>query len=214
MIKQVVYSITILFLTFSVHAQDDALTVKRISEQLQRRYEMIDDATIVFTQHVKFGFSKIEQSFEGTLIMKKPKCYRIESEHQTLVTDGTTVWAYSPANKQVIIDHYRENQNTISPEQFLLTLPSQYYTTVLGKEKVKDQTLVILKLIPKDDRSFIQSVKLWIDTSTWMIMKVLIADVNETETTYSVKSAKFNTNVKEKLFIFIPPSDTDVVDLR
>lgn len=194
--------------------QEDGLTVKKITEQLQRRYEMIDDATITFTQHVKFGFSKIEQTFEGTLIVKKPKSYRIESEHQVLVTDGTTVWAYSPVNKQVIIDNYKENQNTITPDQFLLNIPSQYYATVLGKEKEKDQTLAVLKLIPKDDRSFVQSVKLWIDTGTWMITRVVIVDVNETETSYTVKSAKFNTNVKEKMFIFTPPADADVVDVR
>lgn len=200
--------------TFDVRAQSDDLTVKYVTEQLQHRYEMIDDATIQFTQRVKFGFSKIEQTFEGTLISKKPKFYRIESEHQTLVTDGVTVWAYSPANKQVIVDHYRENQNSISPEQFMLTIPTQYYTTLVGKEKEREQTLVVLKLIPKDDRSFVQSVKLWIDNATWMIVRITIVDVNETETTYLVRNAKFNTNVKEKIFTFTPPAGVDVVDLR
>lgn len=200
--------------TFDVKAQSDDLTVKYVTEQLQHRYEMIDDATIQFTQRVKFGFSKIEQTFEGTLISKKPKFYRIESEHQTLVTDGVTVWAYSPVNKQVVVDHYRENQNSISPEQFMLTIPTQYYTTLVGKEKEREQTLVVLKLIPKDDRSFVQSVKLWIDNATWMIVRITIVDVNETETTYLVRKVKFNTDVKEKIFTFTPPAGVDVVDLR
>ncbi|MBP8975255.1 MAG: outer membrane lipoprotein chaperone LolA [Bacteroidetes bacterium] len=195
-------------------AKDEELTVQYVTEQLQKRYEKIDDATIQYTQKVKFGFSQIEQSFEGTLISKKPKFYRIESELQTVVTDGTTVWAYSPANKQVLIDHYRENQNSISPEQFMLNLPSQYYATLVGKEKEKDHVVVILKLIPKDDRSFVQSVKMWIDTSTWMIMKIDIVDVNDTETTYTVNSINFNTGVKEKIFTFIPPDGVDIVDLR
>ncbi len=195
-------------------AKDEELTVQYVTEQLQKRYEKIDDATIQYTQKVKFGFSQIEQSFEGTLISKKPKFYRIESELQTVVTDGTTVWAYSPANKQVLIDHYRENQNSISPEQFMLNLPSQYYATLVGKEKEKDRVVVVLKLIPKDDRSFVQSVKMWIDTSTWMIMKIDIVDVNDTETTYTVNSIKLNTGVKEKIFTFIPPDGVDIVDLR
>ncbi len=195
-------------------AQVDGLTINQITERLQRRYEMIDDATIQFSQRVKFGYSKIEQLFEGTLISKKPNYYRVETEHQTLVTDGVTVWAYSPVNKQLIIDHYKENQNTISPEHFMLNIPSQYYATLLGREKEKDRTLVVVKLIPKDDRSFVQSVKLWIEETSWMIAKLSIVDINETETTYIINSIKLNTGIKDKAFIFTPPPDTDIVDLR
>jgi outer membrane lipoprotein-sorting protein len=71
--------------------QQKELTVKEITDRLQKRYESIEDATARFSQHVKFGFSKIEQDFAGTLKMKKPHKYRIETEYQTLVTDGVTV---------------------------------------------------------------------------------------------------------------------------
>jgi chaperone LolA len=195
-------------------AQEKELTVKEVTDHIQQRYEMIDDAIAQFEQHVKFGFSNIEQTFDGTLVWKKSNRYRIESEHQTIVTDGITVWAYSNANNQVIIDKYKENQNSVSPEQFMLNLPSHYFTLILGIEKGKTNNLVILKLTPKDDRSFVNSVKIWVDERNWMICKILILDVNETETTYSVKDIKLNTNVKDKTFTFDPPAGAEVVDLR
>jgi chaperone LolA len=195
-------------------AQENELTVKQVTDHLQRRYDMIDDATARFEQHVKFGFSNIEQTFTGTLMMKKPNHYRIESEHQTIVTDGTTVWAYSTANNQVILDKYKENGNSISPEQFMLNLPANYYASLLGTEKKEIGTVVLLKLVPKDDRSFIKSVKISVEEHGWLVRTIVILDVNETETTYSVKDIKLNSNIKEKTFIFETPDGAEVVDLR
>jgi len=197
-----------------IMAQEKELTVKYVTENLQRGYEMIDDATAQFEQHVRFGFSNIEQTFRGILIMKKPNHYRIESEHQTIVTDGVTVWAYSTANNQVIVDKYKENSNSLSPEQFMLNLPANYYVSVLGSEKFSEGTVVLLKLVPKDDRSFVKSVKLSVEEHGWLVRKIIILDVNETETTYTVKDIKLNTNIKEKTFVFETPKGAEVVDLR
>ena len=200
--------------SLQVHAQEKELTVKQVTDQIQQRYQMIDDATVQFEQHVKFGFSSVEQNFSGVLMMKKPNRYRIESEHQTIVTDGVTVWVYSTANNQVLIDRYKENNNSLSPEQFMLNLPAHYSASLLGTEKTGIGTMVILKLIPKDDRSFVKSVKLQIEERTWMVRKIIILDVNETETTYIVKDLKLNSNIKEKTFTFESPLGAEVVDLR
>jgi chaperone LolA len=202
------------FGAMEITAQEKELTVKYVTENLQRGYEMIDDATAQFEQHVRFGFSNIEQTFRGTLIMKKPNHYRIESEHQTIVTDGVTVWAYSTANNQVIIDKYKENSNSLSPEQFMLNLPANYYTSVLGSEKSSEGTIILLKLVPKDDRSFVKSVKLSVEEHGWLVRKIIILDVNESETTYTVKDIKLNTNIREKIFVFETPKGAEVVDLR
>jgi outer membrane lipoprotein carrier protein len=195
-------------------AQEKQLTVKDVTDKMQGRYEMIDDATAAFAKHVKLGFSNIEQTYSGTIAIKKPKKMRLESENETVVTDGVTVWLYSSVNNQVIIDHYKENQNSISPENFMLNLPNDYYATLIGVEKSKDKSLVTLKLVPKDDRSFVKSVKITIDEGTWNVRTIVILDVNDTETTYTLKDLKLNTNVHDKDFVYVPPAGVEVVDLR
>ncbi|MBI2619154.1 MAG: outer membrane lipoprotein chaperone LolA [Ignavibacteriales bacterium] len=205
--------VIVLSLSVPVFAQQ-APSLSDVTGGMQQRFEMIDNLIAEFSQQVKFGFSKIEQEFQGTLTMKKPNRYRVESEHQTLVTDGSTVWAYSPVNKQVVIDRYKENQNSITPDKFLLNLPESYYATVLGTEGEQQKTMVVLKLVPRDDRSFVKSVKLWVEDGTWVVRRILIQDVNESETTYSIHSLTLNTNVKDTQFSFSPPPGTEVVDLR
>lgn len=207
-------SVVVLAFGLTGGALAQQLDVRDVTEKIQRRYETIEDATARFSQQVKFGYSKIEQNFSGTLVMKKPNRYRIESEHQTLVTDGTTVWSYSPMNKQVIVDRYKENQNSLSPEHFLLNLPSNYYSSILGKESAEGSSLVVLRLLPKDDQSFVKSMKVWVEEGTWVVRKVELVDVNDTQTIYTVQDIKLNTNVKESAFVFSPPSGTEIVDLR
>ena len=183
----------IVFFLMGFRAQEKDWTVKQVTDQLQHRYEMIDDASVQFEQHVKFGYSNIEQHISGNLKMKKPTHYRVESDQQTIVTDGKTVWAYSKANNQVIIDTYKENSNSISPEQFMLNLPANYYASLLGYEKQPGGNLILLKLVPKDDRSFVKSVKVSIEENSWI---------------------KLNTNIKEKTFTFETPEGSEIVDLR
>jgi len=194
--------------------QHKEYTVKEITDHLQKKYETIQDATARFTQHVKFGFSKIEQSFSGTLRMKRPNRYRVETEYQTLVTDGTTVWSFSPVNKQVLIDKYKETADSFTPEQFLLNLPANYYATLVQAEAGTDKSLITLKLVPKDDQSFIKSMKVWVDEGSWVVKKVEMLDVNDTEKIYSVLDIKINTNLKDNTFAFTAPPGTEVVDLR
>ena len=185
-----------------------------VTDGMQRRYAAMENAVARFTQEVRFGFSNIRQEFKGTLTMKKPNRFRIESEHQFLVTDGSTVWAYSPVNKQVVVDHYKENRNTISPDRFLISIPDNYYATVLGTEQGEKTRLVILKLVPKDDTSFIRSVKLTVEEGVWIVKRIAVDDINETTTTYTIEELTFNSTIDDKAFVFTPPPGTDIVDLR
>lgn len=205
---------TAVLLISSVVAQATGPSVEEITRAIQKRYDTIDNLTAAFTQHVKFGFSNIEQTFSGTLVMAKPNKYRIVSEQQTLVTDGTTVWAYSPVNHQVVIDKFKENRNSVSPDRFLLQLPDTYFVALLGSERDQEATLEVLKLVPKDDRSFLKSVKVWVDQSDWGIRKVQMLDLNDTETTYTLTNIRLNQPLQPDTFTFVPPKGTDVVDLR
>jgi len=199
---------------FLAFGQEKEMSVQDVTDRMQKRFEKIENATASFTQKVKFGFSQIEQQFSGTIAMKKPGKYRIESEHQTIVTDGQTVWAYSPVNRQVVIDRYRENQNSVSPERFLINLPENYFVTLLGRERDKGIALIVLKLVPKDDRSFVNSVKVWVEDGTWIVHRISILDANETETTYHLSDFQINTKINDSRFAFTPPAGTEIVDLR
>jgi len=189
-------------------------TPEEILENVRRKYETIRDAELTFSQKTRFAVAKIEHQSRGTLALKKENRYRIETDEQVIVTDGVTVWSYSLPNKQVLIDVFKQNERSLSPEKILSGAPGEYAATVLGRETIGKAATVILKLVPRGEHSLVAALRLWIDTETWLIRKAEVADVNGKETTYVVSDMRINTGIPDARFTLKIPEGVEVVDLR
>ncbi len=185
-----------------------------IVQNVQNTYDNIDNAVIVYEQISEFPVTRREQTFEGVVYMKRPNYYRVESEQQTVVTDGNTIWSYNPFTDQVIIDLYQEEEQMFTPDRFLLNIPDEFYVTVGDRETVEGQSLIMLRLVPKDDHQFVRSMRLWVDDSRWIVMKAEVIDLNENKNTYHVRDIQINEGVDENLFSYQPPENVEIIDLR
>jgi outer membrane lipoprotein carrier protein len=191
-----------------------AENAQEMLEKVKKKYDSIKDAELKFSQQVKFEFSKREQNVSGTLLIKKENKYRVETEGHLIVTDGSTVWSYSQQNKQVLIDKFKVDERALTPERILAAAPKDYYASVVGTEKVGKTETQILKLVPKDDDSIVQTMTLWVDESTWLIKKVEIVDVNGKQTVYTVNDIKVNIGIPDSRFTYQIPNGVEAVDLR
>ena len=187
---------------------------EEVLENVRKHYETVKDAELRFTEKVRFPMAKIEQQISGTLFVKKNNKYRVELDDQVIVTDGQTLWSYSASNNQVIIDRFKQDAQSLSPEKILVGTPENFTATLVGEEKLAGSEATILKLVPKDEQSFIHSLRLWIDEKEWMIRQVEIVDVSEKQTTYAVLELRTNTGLQDSRFVYRIPEGVDVVDLR
>ncbi len=195
--------------------QKEKLSAAEVLEKVQEAYSNIEDASASFTQTVSLKYAKIEQTYTGTVMMKKGNKYRIESQEQILATDGATVWMYSPVNKQVLIDSYKENPDSFSPERFLVGLPQNFRAALVDDTGGDVHAAYILKLSPKSGvAKYLKSLKVWIDDADWSIRGVEYIDINETRTFYTLKDVRFNTGIPDERFTFTVPEHVEVVDLR
>ncbi len=185
-----------------------------VLEKVRKRYDAVTDAELRFSQKILFPMTKVEQQSTGTLLIKKKNRYRVEMEDRTLVTDGQTIWSYSPANNQVIIDKFKQDEQSLSPEKILVGTPDNFTATVVGEEKLGDYETTVLKLVPRDEQSFIHSLRLWVDQKEWMIRQVEIIDLSEKQTTYTVLQVRTNIGLPDSRFVYAIPKEADVVDLR
>lgn len=194
----------------SVFCQDD-ITAQDVIQNVQNSYRDISDAKASFSQTVKFGKQKA-QSSSGTLFIKKENKYRIETGSQTIVTDGSTSWSYTPAKKQVVIDYYKETGNTFSPNKYLFQYPENFYSDLSGTEKMNGKDVYVLSLKPRES-GYVKSAKLWVGKDDWMIKKIYIV-TDESTLTYSVKNIQTNIGLSNSKFTFSPPEGTEVIDMR
>jgi chaperone LolA len=190
-----------------------AIDAREIIENVQERYDDIDDAVITFSQSVRFKVSKAEQTVHGTLYFKKPKMYRIETEERTVVTDGKTSWSWNPRNRQLIVDNYREETHALSPEQLLLNYPKEYYSTLIGEETLGGIATYVLKLSPKEDNAFATAMKIWV-SKDWLIRQVEITDVNGAVTMYRIEKVSIDQKIPDTKFKYNVPDKAEVIDLR
>src|SRR5690242_20263554 len=117
-VRMVLYVAACIAMTCAVaFADDDAMSLLK---QMEKKYDAIKDATVMFKQDVSYGVTKSEQSFKGKLFMKKGNKYRIELEDQMIVTDGKSVWSWTKSNHQVVIDAYKEDPRSFSPDKVLV----------------------------------------------------------------------------------------------
>jgi chaperone LolA len=201
----------VIFLFSNLIAGDDA---DKILRNIQKKYESWNDATISFTQQVLFAVTKSEQSFDGKLIVKKGNKYRIDLEQQLIITDGKTVWSVNKTNKQVMVDKYKDDPKSLTPEKMLTNIPKNYNAAFLNREETGGVDIVVLKLLPKESRSSFRSIKMWVDEDQSVLKKIQIIDASNNTITYAITNLLINSGVKESSFSYQPPTGFEVIDLR
>ncbi|HLF14514.1 MAG TPA: outer membrane lipoprotein carrier protein LolA [Bacteroidota bacterium] len=182
--------------------------------KLRKKYDRIDDLSLSFLQTTVFSVSKARQTSEGGLSLAKENRYRITFDDRVIVSDGTTVWSWSKANAQVIIDRFRDDPNSLTPERLLVRIPSEYASVILGKERVGKVEATILKMTPASAGRPVRWFKIWVDEEKLVILKLRVLDLAENEITYELRDIAMNRDVPDTTFRFTIPPGAEVLDLR
>ncbi|MBP9192827.1 MAG: outer membrane lipoprotein chaperone LolA [Ignavibacteria bacterium] len=201
----------VIFSVILVNSVSYAQDAQEIIKKVQSKYENITDAKATFTQTLKSSGGKANSS-SGVIYIKKADKYRIEAGGQVIITDGKTSWSYSPRRKQVVIDNYKDDGNSFSPNKFLFSYPENFYSDLDGEENVGGVDCYIIKLTPRSGGS-VKSAKLWVDKNEDLIRKINIV-TNESSNTYSLKNISLDTGLSPSKFSFTPPEGVEVIDLR
>lgn len=205
-IKFVFIVILILF-AMPAFAQD----AQEIIKSVQDKYRDIKDAKATFSLSESFSGGK-SSSAGGTIMIKKENKYKIKTDKFTLVTDGSTSWSYTPSKKQVVVDYYKDDGNSFSPNKYLFNYPENFYSDLSGEEKVNKKDCFVLKLTPRN-KGNIKSAMVWVDKNESLIRKITIT-TSESTKTYTLKTITLDPGLGSSEFTFTPPSGVEVIDLR
>lgn len=201
----------ILFLILLSYSVVNAQDAQEIIKKVQSKYDDITDAKATFVQTSKGNGGRANSS-TGTIYIKKNDQYRIEAGGQVIITDGKTSWSYSPKKKQVVIDNYKDDGNTFSPNKFLFNYPENFYSDYEGDEQVGGIDCYVIKLSPRSGGS-VKSAKIWIDKNDDLIRKINIV-TQESTNTYTLKDISLDAGLSASKFSFSPPDGVEVIDLR
>jgi outer membrane lipoprotein carrier protein len=204
--KTFLLGLTLFFSATSLYAQ----SANDIVGRLKRKYDSISGMKARFTQEMR---GQSSASTSGEIIMQGSK-YRITTPQLTKVTNGSTVWDYSAAEKQVLVNNYVDGENAFSPSSFFVTNADRYRII-----KVDDQTLNgkphwILKLYPRNSDAFMREITLFIRQEDTIPTKFRVVDKNNNNATFSLSNIQLNPRIRQNTFNFSAPRGVEVIDLR
>lgn len=190
-----------------------AQSADELLQRLERTYNGHTGLEAEFTQTMSSAYSDFQESFSGTLLLKGNR-YRVETDRQTLVTDGDVTWIYSVEDNQVLINKNVDSEEALAVNQLFSDYASRFDATGVDTETVRGQRHFVLHLTPKDADSFFASVTLWMRASDNILSRIEIVDQNQTTMSFDLSNVDLNARVDDRAFTFSPPAGAEVIDLR
>jgi chaperone LolA len=192
-----------------------AQSVDDIVEEIQERYENLENLSAEFNQVEKFQLTGSINETSGKIYVKNGTQYRLETEDRIIVTDGITVWTYSIFNNQVLIDRVKKDDASVLPRDLLFKYPRDYYASLLNTEDYENEEHYVLKLDPREDtHGYVKSMKIWVNSDNYLISKIEYTDFNENISTFAILKIDIKKDLKESFFNFKIPEGVETVDLR
>ena len=184
-----------------------------IAAGIQRRYASVRDFTADFTHIYQGGVLRQKTSERGTLMVKKPGRMRwvyTAPEKKEFVSDGSKIYSYIPADRQVIVSDLPAGGDETTAALFLT-----------GRGDItKDFTAVIdgqgpnhyrVKLTPKKRQQDFDTLIVQARRDTFQIESLVAQDRQGGTSTFSFSNLKENVGLKDDRFAFRIPRGVQVV---
>src|SRR5437773_5693313 len=211
--------LTLLVLVVSAAAQT-TVTLDDAIRGIEGAYGKMADLKGDFT---RTAFNKsLNQTIpaQGTVYLKKGGKLRweyAEPTQQEIVSDGKTIWIYTPTLNQVNVGQAPEA--LAGPAGSFLSglgkLREHFSVRLLNPAQPKDADgNVVLDLTPKQPLPTLQRLILAFDPNGWRLRKAVVYDQFENTVTMQFTNLAINSGLEDKLFAFVPPKGTATVPLK
>lgn len=191
----------------------ECISAKKILKKVDGEYKSLTDFVAGFSQTVYIDSTDSGYTAVGKLLVKKPDKFRLELEHQTIVSDGDTLWTYVPRNQQVLVDQADTTGGATRPDQLFLTYFKEAEAELVDTEKLDGRDCYLLHLKPKES-DIIASLRVWVDQKTWLARRVEVTQAGGMVTEYEFTDVQTNLGLADSVFVFRAPPEVEVIDLR
>lgn len=193
-------------------APGPAASVDALVKAVEARYAGVEVLRAGFVQTTKSPLYGDEKQ-SGTLVLERPTRMRweFEGDGKLFVADGTTMWIFNPADKQVIrfTDYAAQASGAESVLQALDKVGQRFDVTVVSSDATAGS---VLSLQPKaGETPQFKKLLLTLDASL-VLRKVEITDPFDTVTLIEFSDVKLGGEVPPETFLFRVPDGVEVID--
>jgi outer membrane lipoprotein-sorting protein len=198
----------------------DDMSADQIAARMEAKQESIEDfsATMVMTS----SFGGETENTQVKIMTKTPDKTRSEFIEPSelagtvMVRNGSTMWMYDPAKKQVTKMELPEDEPfEMDYSKIVRDLMDENDISLEGIEDVGGRSTYVIEATPRDEskRKFISKTRVWVDRENWMLLGTEMYDADGNPMVkVEYRDTTFNTGIPDSEFIFEVPEGAEVVE--
>jgi outer membrane lipoprotein carrier protein len=201
--------------SMALAAQTPARSPADVAGAVQRRYDTVRDFTAKFVHTYEGGVLRKKVTERGEVQIKKPGRMRWEymnPEKKLFVADGSQIYSYIPADRQVIISPMPKTDQATTATLFLTGKGNlvRDFTVTNGELPSAPAGSTVLKLVPRQAERDYDTLLIAVNAGD-QIQMLSAADRQGGRSTFTFSDIKENTGLTDKIFSFKIPRGADVV---
>ena len=198
-----------------------------IAARVQQKFDRMTSLSFTFNQKSQGQVSGRPRTGSGTaLFYKAGKTSRMRWDYtapdrQVLISDGKTFSMYFAELQQMIVTPAESLESDLTYTFFSGTsrISDKFHILppdpeVQEREAASD-TIRVIKLVPREPQSQVQSIHLWVDPDSF-IRRIELRDHFDTQTQLTISGIEVDTlkdgdKAITALFAFTPPQGTEII---
>jgi outer membrane lipoprotein carrier protein len=191
--------------------------VGEVIERVQQTCQQTQDLSARFLQTATNRTLGQTQEASGLFLLKRPGMMRWEyqkPEARLFVTDGKTLWAYSPADKQVVVQEVTRAFASRVPLSFLAgdcQVQREFEVGAVEHAGTRAAAVKLLDLKPKTAEAGLARLLIEVNLKTYTVDKTTLFDAYGNTTVIAFSNLKLNAGLDDAQFRFAPPPGVTVV---
>ncbi|MEY5034049.1 MAG: hypothetical protein RL447_427 [Bacteroidota bacterium] len=188
----------------------------KVLDGVSAKFKTYKTVQAAFAYKVENATGKVMSTKTGTILMKGTS-YKIMFNGLEVFCNGTTVWSYDKAAKEVTVNNLDVSGGGITPQKLFSNFyDKDFYSLLKGESKVAGKTVQEIQMTPVDKSKTFHSVVLLIDKAAQSIYSTKVMEKNGNRYSYTVSSMKTNIPATDAMFVFDPKKYPGVAveDLR
>jgi outer membrane lipoprotein-sorting protein len=189
---------------------------KKVLDAVSAKFKTFKAIKAAFALKIENAAGKVQGIKAGTVLMKGVK-YRVSITGQEIFCDGTTIWTWDVAAKEVHVSSLDNSSGSITPQKLFTNFYDKDFLFVLGQDLKKGgKAYKVVELTPIDKTKSFFKVVLEVDRATSVIMSTRVFEKNGNRYLYAINSINTNATVADESFSFNPKKypGAEVIDLR
>lgn len=204
----------ICFMPLLTLAQYDPKALE-ILEAMSKKYKSYTSFEASITSTLTNEVEGTREEIKGKITVKGEK-FRLVMDDQEIINNGTTVWTYLPAAKEVNIDNYDPNSDEINPTK-IYDLYKKGFKYLFLEEQTENGVLCeVVDLVPEKKDAQYFKIRMNIGKKDKNIVSWTMFDKSGNRYKYAITKFTPNVAVTDAFFTFDPKKypGVEIIDLR